>query len=61
MARQSVLAVTIRGSKMKRFGSSGSIVALTQCVFLAPNVSTRVKLVSTPPPLTWLSGLSTLK
>ena len=53
-------SVEIRGSNSNRFGSRGSIVALTQWVWRAPNVSTRVKLPSTPP-LGRLIGLSTLK
>src|SRR5262245_61348049 len=48
---QLTFAGTIRGSKLNTFGLRGSIVALTQWVFLEPNVSTRVKLVSTPPPV----------
>jgi len=47
----------MRGSKTNTFGLFGSMVALTQCVFLAPNVSTRVKFVSTPPPVERLIGL----
>jgi hypothetical protein len=50
----------MRGSNSKRFGSPPSILALTQCVFRAPKVSTRVKFARTPP-LGPLSGLSTLK
>src|SRR5262249_43694003 len=56
-----VLPGTIRGSKTNRFGSVTSIVARTQCVLRAPNVSTRVKFVSTPPPVERFSGLSILK
>ena len=56
-----VLPDTIRGSKTKTLGSCASIRALTQCVLRAPNVSTRVKFVRTPPPVVRLRGLSTLK
>jgi len=57
---QWAFAATMRGSNTNRFGLVGSILALTQWVFLAPNVSTRVKFASTPPDGP-LSGLSTLK
>ena len=49
--RYGVLPGTIRGSNTNTFGSCASIRALTQWVLRAPKVSTRVKLLSTPPPV----------
>jgi len=50
-----MFAATIRVWNSNRFGSFGSIVALTQWLFVAPKVSTRMKLASTLP-LSELSG-----
>lgn len=54
------VAATTIGSNWNRLRLLGSIVACTQSVLAAPNVSTRVKLPSTFP-LSSLSGWSTLK
>ena len=49
LSAQSTFAATIWGSNVNTLRLSASMVAFTQCVFLDPKVSTRVKFATMPP------------